>query len=58
MSSGLLTLIVSILNIFSIHRLILQEEKHLRSAFGEKYIEYKGKTPRYILINLDRGDEA
>lgn len=43
----LITLII-IANIISIHRLILQEEKHLENLFGMEYISYKGKTPRYL----------
>jgi protein-S-isoprenylcysteine O-methyltransferase Ste14 len=47
-----LTLIIAILNLVFINLLILQEEKHLESAFGEQYILYKSKTPRYILFFL------
>lgn len=45
---NIITLITLIANIVSIHRLILQEEKHLESLFGAEYISYKGKTPRYL----------
>lgn len=45
---NLLTSIVLILNIIAIHRLILQEEKHLKNLFGTEYIAYKEKTPRYL----------
>ncbi|KNF08656.1 phospholipid methyltransferase [Gottschalkia purinilytica] len=43
-----LTLIVLILNIISIHKLILQEEKHLEKMFHKEYLDYKKRTPRYI----------
>ncbi|MDP4092663.1 MAG: isoprenylcysteine carboxylmethyltransferase family protein [Bacillota bacterium] len=46
---SLLTLIVTVLNIIAIHRLIIQEEQHLYSIFGDGYAEYKAKTPRYFL---------
>lgn len=45
---NILTSIVLILNIMAIHRLILQEEKHLKNLFGTEYIAYKEKTPRYL----------
>ena len=45
---NILTSIVLILNIIAIHRLILQEEKHLKNLFGTEYIAYKEKTPRYL----------
>ncbi len=48
--SNILTLIVLILNIIALHLLILQEEKHLISMFGDKYERYKRKVPRYFLI--------
>ncbi|MHC1685243.1 MAG: isoprenylcysteine carboxylmethyltransferase family protein [Clostridiaceae bacterium] len=47
---NLLTLIILILNLASIHLLILQEEKHLRTMFKDDYLNYSAKTPRYILI--------
>lgn len=50
MYPNLLTLAVAILNIAAIHKLILQEEKHLGAVFGYEYFEYKEKTARYILI--------
>ncbi|MCX8129547.1 MAG: isoprenylcysteine carboxylmethyltransferase family protein [Clostridia bacterium] len=46
-----LVLTVTVVNVLAIHMLILQEEKHLKSAFGDKYVRYKAKTPRYILFN-------
>lgn len=37
-----------ILNICSIHLLILQEEKHLLLTFSDDYKAYKAQTPRYL----------
>ncbi|MNO37561.1 hypothetical protein D3C76_276450 [compost metagenome] len=45
-----LTLIIFILNIAAIHLLILQEEQHLKSVFGDEYMNYCNTTPRYILF--------
>lgn len=47
---SLLTLPILVLNILSIHLLILQEEKHLKSMFGDEYAQYSKNTPRYILF--------
>jgi protein-S-isoprenylcysteine O-methyltransferase Ste14 len=48
--SNLLTLLILIINIISFHLLILQEEKHLFSMFGEDYLNYKQQVPRYFLM--------
>jgi Putative protein-S-isoprenylcysteine methyltransferase len=45
----LITLIVAMFNIYAMNRLVIEEEKHLEEMFGEEYISYKGKTPRYLL---------
>lgn len=45
---NILTFIIMILNIISIHLLILQEEKHLLLTFGDDYKKYKENTPRYL----------
>lgn len=45
---NVLTLINVILNIGTMHLLILQEEKHLMDIFSERYIEYSNNTPRYF----------
>lgn len=45
---NILTFVILILNIISIHLLILQEEKHLSLTFGDDYTEYKKNTPRYL----------
>lgn len=48
MYPNIATLILLILNILAIHLLILQEENHLKSMFGDAYITYCKKTPRYL----------
>ncbi len=50
MYPNLLTLAVAILNMAAIHKLILQEEKHLEAVFGQEYQKFKDSTPRYILL--------
>ncbi|MEK3769054.1 isoprenylcysteine carboxylmethyltransferase family protein [Paenibacillus sp. FSL R5-0887] len=50
MYPNLLTLLIFILNIAAIHLLILQEEQHLKSVFGDEYIQYANNTPRYFLF--------
>lgn len=45
---NIVTLLILSINILSIHFLILQEEKHLVSAFGRDYISYSNRTKRYI----------
>ncbi|MEW8957159.1 isoprenylcysteine carboxylmethyltransferase family protein [Clostridium sp.] len=47
---NVITLVVSVVNIIFIHRLILEEEKHLISMFNNEYYSYKSKTPRYIFF--------
>lgn len=47
---NLLTILVAVINTAAIHRLILQEEKHLKSVFGKAYMDYMSKTPRYIVL--------
>ncbi|ASA22513.1 methyltransferase family protein [Paenibacillus donghaensis] len=46
---NLLTLGICVVNMAAIHLLILQEEVHLRNAFGAEYIRYSERTPRYLL---------
>jgi protein-S-isoprenylcysteine O-methyltransferase Ste14 len=41
-------ILTAIGTVTGIHLQILREEKFLRQRFGEKYIEYKGRTGRYI----------
>ncbi|HEX3032872.1 MAG TPA: isoprenylcysteine carboxylmethyltransferase family protein [Bacillota bacterium] len=45
---NILTLIVAFTNVIGLHLLIMQEEKHLKSMFGNAYLEYMQKTPRYF----------
>ncbi len=47
--SNIITLIVLVINVVSFHLLILQEEKHLLTMFGDEYKRYKRKVPRYFL---------
>ena len=47
---NILTLIVAVSNIIGMHLLIIQEEKHLKAVFGDDYITYMKKTPRYFLF--------
>ncbi|MDF9839659.1 MULTISPECIES: isoprenylcysteine carboxylmethyltransferase family protein [Paenibacillus] len=48
--ANLFTLIVLVINLLAFHLLILQEEKHLFSMFGDEYERYTRKVPRYFLI--------
>ena len=41
-------IIIAVCTIIGIHLQILREEKFLLNKFGEKYIEYKKRTRRYI----------
>ncbi len=48
--ANLLTLFVTVINMLALHLLIIQEEKHLLTMFGDDYIRYKEKAPRYFGI--------
>ncbi|WP_019910293.1 methyltransferase family protein [Paenibacillus sp. HW567] len=48
--ANLFTLIVLVMNLLAFHLLILQEEKHLYSMFGDDYERYARRVPRYFLI--------
>lgn len=42
-------IILALISFFIIiHRMVLTEEIHLRNVFGEEYMEYCKKTPRYL----------
>jgi protein-S-isoprenylcysteine O-methyltransferase Ste14 len=43
-----LTLLVMVFNLWAIHRLILEEEKHLISTYGDSYKLYCTNTRRYM----------
>ncbi|MCX7710472.1 MAG: isoprenylcysteine carboxylmethyltransferase family protein [Clostridia bacterium] len=43
-----LTLLTAVINIISIHQLVLKEEKHLTDSFGDEYLQYESRTPRYL----------
>lgn len=47
---NILTLGIALINILAIHRLILQEEKHLKITFYEEYLKYCRSTRRYIIF--------
>lgn len=44
------TFFICIINIFAIHSLILQEEKHLEGMLLEDYVVYRKRTPRYLFF--------
>jgi protein-S-isoprenylcysteine O-methyltransferase Ste14 len=46
--SHIFNLIISFILILVIHQQILEEEKFLTTAFGEKYTDYQKKTRRYF----------
>ena len=48
--SNLLTLSILVINLLSIHKLILQEERHLQDMLHEEYKDYKNRTPRYLFF--------
>jgi len=47
---NLFLLIFAILGFLSIHKMILKEEKYLRSMHGDQYLVYKKKVPRYFFF--------
>jgi protein-S-isoprenylcysteine O-methyltransferase Ste14 len=47
---NLATLIICLLNMLAVHKLILQEEKHLEEMPGEEYVQYRNQTPRYLFF--------
>lgn len=44
-----ITFVIILFNIYSMNRLVLEEEKHLEEMFGIEYIIYKEKTARYFV---------
>jgi protein-S-isoprenylcysteine O-methyltransferase Ste14 len=48
--SDIVTGVVMTVNIYAMHRLVLEEEKHLAEMFSKNYIVYKQKTPRYLFF--------
>ena len=48
--ANILLIISSLIAIFSIHKMIMKEEKYLEALHGEKYLDYKNNVPRYFLI--------
>lgn len=47
---NIVTLFICLINIISIHNLILQEEKHLENMLQEDYLFYRDNTPRYLIF--------
>ena len=47
---GILTAIISLWIIATIHWMVLGEERFLESKHGEIYVKYKHRTPRYLLF--------
>ena len=45
---NIIFILLAIGTIIGIHYQILREEKYLLNKFGEKYINYKNETRRYI----------
>ena len=48
--ANILLIISSLIAVFSIHKMIMKEEKYLEALHGEKYLDYKNNVPRYFLI--------
>ena len=49
-STSLWLLIVTVLLIYETHQLILGEEHYCAATYGEEYLNYKARTPRYFLF--------
>lgn len=47
---NIVTLLICLANMVSIHNLILQEEKHLEGMFQKDYLFYRDQTPRYLFF--------
>ena len=47
---NIVTLFICLINVISIHYLILQEEKHLENTVQEDYLFYRNNTPRYLFF--------
>ncbi len=48
--ANILIIISSLISIASIHKMILKEEKYIEALHGDKYLDYKKKVPRYIIM--------
>jgi len=48
--ANILLIISALIAIFSIHKMIMKEEKYLEALHGKKYLEYKNNVPRYFLL--------
>lgn len=49
-SASLWLLIVTALLIYETHHVILGEERYCAATYGEEYLSYKARTPRYFLF--------
>jgi protein-S-isoprenylcysteine O-methyltransferase Ste14 len=47
---NVLLLVAAVIGILLLHLQILEEETYLPHAFGEEYLQYKSRTPRYFLF--------
>ena len=47
---NIVTIFICLINVISIHYLILQEEKHLENTVQEDYLFYRNNTPRYLFF--------
>lgn len=50
MFANIILIAMSLISIIFLHIQIMEEEKFLANAFGEKYAEYKKKTARYFIF--------
>ena len=48
--ANIIIIISALLSFFSIHKMIMKEEKYLEALHGKKYLDYKKNVPRYLLI--------
>lgn len=48
--ANVLIIISALLSFFSIHKMIMKEEKYLETLHGKKYLDYKKNVPRYLFI--------
>ena len=49
-AQSLIMIIICIISIISTHFLILGEERYCKKKYGDSYIEYMKKVPRYFLL--------
>ena len=49
-AKSFIMIIICIISIISTHFLILGEERYCKKKYGDSYIEYMKKVPRYFLL--------